>query len=44
VPKIDWAALPPKVKEHLLDRARVREMDANNLTEFSLDQYQPRNA
>jgi len=34
VPKIDWAALPPKVKEHLLDRARVREMDAKNLTEL----------
>jgi hypothetical protein len=32
MPRIDWAALPAKVREHLLDRVRVRAIDAKDLT------------
>ena len=32
MPRIEWTALPARVKEHLLDRARVRAVDAKDIT------------
>jgi hypothetical protein len=31
VPKIRWSALPARVKAHLLDRVRIREIDARDM-------------
>ena len=32
MPKIQWHALPKAVREHLLDRMRIREIDAKDVT------------
>jgi hypothetical protein len=31
MPKMDWAALPRGIRDHLLDRARLREISARDL-------------
>ncbi len=36
MPKIEWAALPRGVRDHLLDRVRVRELDARDMTALLL--------
>jgi hypothetical protein len=32
MPKIRWEALPTRVKDHLMDRLRIREIDAMDMT------------
>jgi hypothetical protein len=32
MPKIRWDALPTRVKDHLMDRLRIREIDASDMT------------
>jgi len=31
MPRIEWTALPARAKEHLLDRVRVRAIDAKDI-------------
>jgi hypothetical protein len=36
MPKIQWNALPKRVKDHLLDRVRIGEIDAKDLSALLL--------
>ena len=36
MPKIQWTALPPALRDHLLERVRQREIPAEDLYELKL--------
>ena len=36
MPKIQWDALPPTIRDHLLDRAREREVSFDDLYQLKL--------
>jgi hypothetical protein len=36
MPKIQWTALPPALRDHLLERVRQREIPAEHLYELKL--------
>lgn len=36
MPKIQWDALPPAIRDHLLDRAREREVSFDDLYKLKL--------